>query len=48
LGADAGDPPPAAGQVPRRHWKERAMILIGLIVFAVLMIVVLPRIRRKL
>jgi hypothetical protein len=33
----------------RRHWKEQAMFLIGLIiVIAVLMIVVLPRIRRKL
>ena len=37
------------GQVPRRHWKERAMILIGLIiVIAVVMIVVVPRTRRKL
>jgi hypothetical protein len=38
------------GLVPRRHWKERAMILIGLviIVIAVLMMVVVPRIRRKL
>jgi hypothetical protein len=34
--------------VPRRRWKERAMILIGLIVIAVLVIVLLPRIRRKL
>jgi hypothetical protein len=36
------------GQVPRRHRKERAMILIGLIIIiAAVMIVVLPRIRRK-
>jgi hypothetical protein len=36
------------GPVPRRHWKERAMILIGLIIIiAVIMIAVLARGRRK-
>jgi hypothetical protein len=33
----------------RRHWNEQATILIGLIiVIAMLIIAVLPRIRRKL
>jgi hypothetical protein len=37
------------GQSPWRQWKERAMFLIGLvIIIAVLVIVVMPRIRRRL
>jgi hypothetical protein len=40
--------PTGGGPVPRRHWKERAMILIGLIIIiAVIMIAVLARGRRK-
>jgi hypothetical protein len=46
--AGTGDQPPTAARYSRRHWKEQAMFLIGLIiVIAVLMIVVLPRIRRR-
>jgi hypothetical protein len=40
---------PDGGQLPWRHWKERAMFLVGLVIIvAVLMMVVVPRIRRRL
>jgi uncharacterized protein YpmS len=48
VGQASGDQPPAAAGYPGRYWKEWAMALIGLIiVIAVLMVVMLLRIRRK-
>jgi hypothetical protein len=47
LGAGARDQPPTAASCPGR-WQERAMFLIILVVIAaVVMIVALPRMRRK-
>ena len=48
LKAATGNQPPAAASYPGFTGRERAMVLIGLIIIAVLMIVVVPRIRRKL
>jgi hypothetical protein len=50
LGASTGDQPPTAASNPRGRWKERAMILIGLIVIAaaVLVMLTLRRNRRGL
>jgi hypothetical protein len=49
LKAGTRDQPADGGQLPRGRWKERAMFFLGLIIIiAVLMIVVVPRSRRKL
>ena len=49
MGADIRDQPPTAARYPGATGRSGAMILIGLvIVIAVLMMVVVPRIWRKL
>ena len=48
LGAGTGDQPPTAASYPRGRWKERDMSFLVLIaIIAVLMLIVVPRMRRK-